>query len=204
LTASATYGGQPVGGATVLFSVSGSTNSSGSCSTDVSGECSFAYAGPALPGTDTVTACGDANANGTVDEGEPCATSTVAWISPTTITVQATGSGVVANAAGAAAITFDFSVKSGDSGSKGSCAIVDATTVANVNIECLDVLNTQQSGNHVTFSGDVMIDGAPATYRIDVDDNGTPGAGQDRFQIQTSTGYSAGGLLVSGNIQIHP
>jgi hypothetical protein len=38
--------------------------------------------------------------------------------------------------------------------------------------------------------------------RIDVDDLGEPG-NFDTFRIQTDSGYSAGGTLAGGNIQIH-
>jgi hypothetical protein len=201
ITATATYAGQPVAGVAVLYSVTGSSSSSGTCSTDESGQCSFTYAGPTLPGTDAVIACGDANANGVTDPEEPCGQSTVTWSSPTTTSVQVTGSGVIANSVGEANITFDFSVESGDGGATGSCSIVDATSAANVNIECVNVSSLQQDGNHVTFEGAATVDGVSTTYRIDVDDNGGSGTG-DSFQIQTSTGYSVGGPLVSGDIQI--
>lgn len=72
----------PVPATTVLFSVSGTDTTSGSCTTDASGQCSFTYSGPAFPGADLITGCADANANGGVDPGEPCATATKAWILP--------------------------------------------------------------------------------------------------------------------------
>lgn len=40
------------------------------------------------------------------------------------------------------------------------------------------------------------------TYMIDVSDNGEPGR-NDTFDIQLSNGYTAGGLLSGGNIQLH-
>ncbi len=42
-----------------------------------------------------------------------------------------------------------------------------------------------------------------ATYRIDVDDLAEPGAGRDTFKIQTANGYTVGGVLLRGNIQVH-
>ncbi len=47
------------------------------------------------------------------------------------------------------------------------------------------------------------MNGAAATYRIDVDDLAEPGRGRDGFAIQTSGGYAAGGVLTNGNVQIH-
>jgi hypothetical protein len=36
-----------------------------------------------------------------------------------------------------------------------------------------------------------------------VDDLGEPGNGKDDFTITTGTGYTAGGVLTAGNIQVH-
>jgi hypothetical protein len=151
---------------------------------------------------DTITACGDANANGAVDPDDPCAKATVTWVVPA-VAVKANGSGDIANAAGLAKIAFQFSVKSTSKGARGDCELIDSTPAASVSIQCNGVASIDRIGDHVTFSGNAVIDGVSGTYRIDVDDNGTPGKGRDRFEIQTSTGYSAGGLLVSGNIQVH-
>ena len=40
------------------------------------------------------------------------------------------------------------------------------------------------------------------TYQVDVSDNGEPGR-KDMFSITLSDGYSASGLLIGGNIQLH-
>ena len=56
---------------------------------------------------------------------------------------------------------------------------------------------------HATFFGNATVDGAPTTYRIDVDDLSQPGAGGDSFKLQTGSGYTVGGVLVRGDIQIH-
>jgi hypothetical protein len=60
-----------------------------------------------------------------------------------------------------------------------------------------------RAGTHATFFGNATVNGVPTTYRIDVDDLGEPGAGRDTFRVQTAGGYSAGGVLTHGNIQIH-
>jgi hypothetical protein len=201
VTASATAGGHAVQGATVLYSVDGSNSRTGSCTTDAAGQCAITYAG-GIAGTDTITACGDGNANGAVDPDEPCGEATVTWLQPM-VAVKANGSGEIANAAGLAKIAFEFSVKGSSKGARGDCELIDSTPAASVTIQCNGVSNVDRNGDHVTFSGNAIIDGVSGTYRISIDDNGTPGKGRDRFDIQTSTGYSAGGLLVSGNIQVH-
>jgi hypothetical protein len=41
-------------------------------------------------------------------------------------------------------------------------------------------------------------------FRIDVTDNGEPGAGQDTYRIRLSNGYDSGTqTLAGGNIQLH-
>jgi len=41
------------------------------------------------------------------------------------------------------------------------------------------------------------------TYKVDVADNGEPGAGTDTFAIALSNGYSASGTLSGGNLTLH-
>jgi len=53
------------------------------------------------------------------------------------------------------------------------------------------------------IEGNCEINGAPGTYMVDVADNGEPGRGTDDFKITLSTGYTAGGKLAGGNIQLH-
>jgi hypothetical protein len=84
VTATATGGGQPVPGATILFTVQGSVSTSGSCTTAANGQCSFTYAGPQLPGADIITGTADDNHNGVADPTEPAGQATVAWVLPTT------------------------------------------------------------------------------------------------------------------------
>lgn len=53
------------------------------------------------------------------------------------------------------------------------------------------------------WEGDAEVDGmAGFTYSVDVADNGEPGR-VDTFRITLSNGYSAGGTLQGGNIQLH-
>lgn len=194
-------GGGPVAGTTILFSVSGSTHASGSCTTDASGTCSFTYAGPDLPGADQITGCADVNSNGMVDPGEPCGTATKSWVLPVSTPGQTTGGGQVLSLSGANDVAFGFTAKDDQNGVKGECSVVDPE--AGIKVKCVDVTALTQTATHATFFGDATINGSPTTYRIDVDDNSEPGAGSDTFKIHTANGYTAGGVLERGNIQVH-
>jgi hypothetical protein len=203
LTATATASGQPVGDAMILFSVVGSVNTSGRCTTNPSGLCSFTYAGPTLSGSDTVTACADANHNSISDPGEVCGTAVVTWVRRVLV-VHALGKGVIANAAGVANVSFDFNVtRIGHRSPKGKCKVVDATPALSLTIDCSDVTSVERTKQHVTIKGNTTLDGVGATYQIDVEDNSPQGIGQDTFSIRTSTGYSASGALTSGFIKVH-
>jgi len=54
------------------------------------------------------------------------------------------------------------------------------------------------------FEGSAEIDGISGyTYSIDVADNGEPGRHRDTVSVSLSNGYSAGGTLDGGNLQLH-
>lgn len=54
------------------------------------------------------------------------------------------------------------------------------------------------------FKGSAEVNGVPGyTYEIEVADNGEPGRNMDTISIRFSNGYSAGGALAGGNIQLH-
>jgi hypothetical protein len=96
--------------------------------------------------------------------------------------------------------TFGLTAKSDANGVKGGCTVIDRTL--GTSVKCVDVTSFVESGNHVTFSGNALVNGNAATYRIDVTDNADPGTGADSFTIRAG-GYTAGGTLTQGNIQIH-
>lgn len=62
-------------------------------------------------------------------------------------------------------------------------------------------------GNCASFTGDAKVNGQPGyRFRVDTCDNAEPGAGRDSFAISVtgpSFGYSKGGLLTDGNVQLH-
>ena len=66
-----------------------------------------------------------------------------------------------------------------------------------------------QPGARVTLfdgqgrEGTAEINGGNGTYAADVADNGEPGRGRDIFTLTLSTGYTAGGAIEGGNIQLH-
>jgi hypothetical protein len=193
--------GGAVEGTTVLFDVEGTSTTGGSCTTDAGGQCPFTYGGPALPGADVITACADADGSGSIDAGEPCAEATKAWVLPTTTPGHVTGGGQVLNAAGTDKQAFGFNAKSDQKGVQGACTLVDPST--DITVKCLDVTTVVQSGQHATLFGRATVNDVPTDVRIDVDDHGEPGRGSDTFRIQTSSGYTAGGVLAGGNIQVH-
>jgi len=59
------------------------------------------------------------------------------------------------------------------------------------------------SGTHATVYGFATVDRAgEVQFRVEVDDLGEPGT-SDVFRIVMRDGYTAGGTLQRGNIQIH-
>ena len=195
--------GAAAAGATLLLSVSGSVNVSQSCVADVNGQCQFTYTGPALPGADLIVVCADNDGGGTATAGEPCGEATKAWLLPTSTPGQVTGGGHVLNPQDNEEVAFGFTAKSTANGLIGECTGVDKAPARNVKIKCLSVTTLVVSGTSATFFGQATVNGVTTSYRIDVTDVGEPGSHQDTFSIVLGTGYSAGGLLDSGNIQVH-
>ena len=82
VTATLTFGTQPVEGVDVLFTVTSEGNpnpASGTGVTNGDGEAAFTYTNDTA-GDDTITACADLNASGTCDAGDLTATATKTWI----------------------------------------------------------------------------------------------------------------------------
>ncbi|HEX3722653.1 MAG TPA: Ig-like domain-containing protein [Nitrolancea sp.] len=78
LTATLTRSSGSVSGVNVRYSVTGENSGSGTAATNGSGIASITYTGT-KNGTDTITAYADLNGNGTLDSGEPSASTTVTW-----------------------------------------------------------------------------------------------------------------------------
>jgi len=121
---------------------------------------------------------------------------------PLTSPGKATGGGQIPSAFGADPVTFGFTAQSTGQAQMGTCEVVDHAAATKV--KCLDVTGYFQSGNRATFVGHATVNGVDTLYRIDVTETGEPGAGRDSFAIQTASGYAAAGVLLRGNIQVHP
>ncbi len=185
----------PVPGATVSFDVSGSTTTSGTCTTNALGQCSFTYRGPSEPGADLITACVENN-----DGSESCAEAMKAWVAVVSTVGKVTGGGQILSAA-KGGVAFGFTARATASAADGRCSVVDPTV--DVHVKCLDVTTLVVTATHATFAGRAEVNGVLTDYRIDVDDLAEPGRGRDTFKIITGTGYSAAGVLDAGNTQIH-
>jgi acetyltransferase-like isoleucine patch superfamily enzyme len=96
--------------------------------------------------------------------------------------------------------TFNFHVSlSGDQAS-GSLTYSDPAAV--VSFSRAKVRTLTFTGTTATFGGNARLgDGSRVTYSVNVSDNSSDGS-SDTFTISLSNGYSAGGTLTSGDIQI--
>ena len=182
---------------TVRFTVTGMVNASGSQPTDAGGRAPFCYTGPDLPGTDQISAHADTNGDGDVDPGEPVGTATASWLPPASSPGRALGSGSV-TAAGGQPLQFTFTARNNSGGFSAECTV----TGTGVSISCLGVTTFRVVGNTVVVFGPAVINGVPTTYRIDARDAGWIGSPLNSFVIRTATGYSAGGPLVRGFVQV--
>ena len=62
---------------------------------------------------------------------------------------------------------------------------------------------TQTGPKKVVFTGNGHVGNNPVMFQVEIEDNGEPGIGNDRFKI-VITGYPIReGVLTQGNIQIH-
>ena len=110
----------------MLFTVSGSVQTSGQCLTGPDGTCTFTYQGPDLPGADSITACADNDTDGTCDSGEPTGEATKAWLLPTSTAGKVTGGGQVPDLSDPnRRVAFGFTAQARDGVLKGNCSLVD-------------------------------------------------------------------------------
>ena len=106
---------------------------------------------------------------------------------------RATGGGFVTS--DGARARFSVVARSGD----GRCLVV----MGAVRVRCRTVDGYFQAGDRVVLVGDAEVDGAPARYRMELDDHGEPGSA-DVFTFETDGGLAVSGVLAGGNLQVHP
>jgi hypothetical protein len=106
-------------------------------------------------------------------------------------------------------VSFGFEAKANPTGLHATCTVIDHATKSQIKCKTIDSLVVV--GTHAYFtglatvSGPVTMSSTTTRYRIDVDDLGEPGT-LDTFKIQlfdTVPPYTAAGILLGGNIQIH-
>jgi hypothetical protein len=189
--------GNPVPGVSVNFSVTGSTTTGGSAVTNASGQATFCYTGPALPGSDVITATAEGGTN-------PMATATKTWvIPPSTPGCKVTNGGRITAANGDKAT---FGVNAQADGPKGEENYQDHGPATPMHVKSIDVLAVVCSADRTQASifGTATVNGAGTfDFRIDVKDLDEPGR-NDTYRMRLSNGYDSGEkVLEGGNIQIH-
>ena len=111
---------------------------------------------------------------------------------------KSSGGGWLATSDGT--VNFSSSAKSVDGAKAGNCVV----TVGQTKIKCLTVDGYRQSAttNRAVFVGNATQNGVSTRYRIELTDNGEAGT-SDRIEITTDAGFTAAGVLGSGNLQVH-
>jgi hypothetical protein len=108
---------------------------------------------------------------------------------------------------------FSFEAQPDNSnGFKGNLNYTDKTNNIDLKSTSITFVSILSDNKHTTFNGTATVNGTSGyTFRVDIEDNGEPGNGVDRFRIRLNgpTSYDSnafaanGGLLTSGNIQVH-
>jgi hypothetical protein len=201
--------GQPVEDVIVRFTVTGSVSASGQCTTGPNGQCTFTYQGPQLPGGDAISAYADSDGDNTQDAGEPTGAATKTWVLPPStplceVTISDGGRITAANGDRA---TFGGHAEVPESGDPdGHQTYQDHGPAERMTVDSISVLAVVCSPDRTQADiyGLARIDGSGSfDYRIQVNDNGEPGRGVDKYWILLSSGYNSGlQTLEAGNVQI--
>jgi adhesin/invasin len=207
--------GNATPGVTVVFSVTGSINTSGLATTNAGGQADFCYTGPPLPGEDVIKAFADTNKNGTQDATtvppEPSDAATKTW----TVPPSTPGCEVIVTQGGAGTTlplgdkaTFGGNAKVGvGTPPAGQEEYQDHGPAAPMNLHSISLVSIICSPDrtYATIFGKATVDGSGSfDFRIDVTDLAEPGVGKDTYSIIVSTGYTSGVMVLEGgNVQIH-
>ena len=194
--------GNPVGGVTVHFTVTGSVTTMGTCVTTAAGTCSFTYRGPILPGADVITGCAGPSGS------PPCNIATKTWALPVSnpgCTIDITNGGWIIAANGDKA-SFGGSVKTDQAGAPSgqeqytdSRASLDVHSIDILAITCSPTLELADIYGNATINGS-----GSHLFRIEVEDPDSTGA-SDMYWITLDTGYDSGPQpLGGGHNEIHP
>ena len=189
----------------VRFEVTGSVNTSGSATSDANGEATFCYVGPPLPGADTITAFADLNGNSLQDPDEPNRVAAKTWVLPqTTPLCEITNGGWIIAANGDRA-TFGGGAKANAGGqTQGQEQYFDHGPAQQLKMQSINVLAVVCDGSsRASIFGTATTDGSNVVnFRINVQDVGGPGRGQDTYWLLMD-GYNSGEqILGGGNIEI--
>ena len=194
---------------TVRFSVTGSNAESGSETTDSSGEATFCYTGPALPGTDTISAYADTDGDQTQDPGEPSDTATKTWTLPdgTPCVVKITNGGWIVTDGGDRA-SFGGNARETSTGdSSGHETYTDHGPAEPMQAKSIsiDAVTCTSNDTRASIFGRARVNGTGThDFRIDVQDLAEPGRLADTYRLRLSNGYDSGERkLRGGNVQIH-
>jgi hypothetical protein len=201
--------GNATPGITVDFSVVPTTAripSSGSAVTDAAGQATFCYTS-ALPGSDTITAFADTDNSGAQNGTEPSDTAAKTWVLPeSTAGCKVTGGGRIETTDGDKA-TFGGNAKVSILGMPtGSEDYRDHGPAQPMRVKSTQILAVVcPTTTEATIFGTATINGSGLhLFKIDVQDLGEPGVGQDTYRILLDTTYDSGQhTLEAGNVQIH-
>jgi hypothetical protein len=198
--------GHPTPNIVVRFSVTGSVTTGGPVTTDANGKATFCYTGPALPGSDVITAYADTNNNGVQDTGEPGDTASKDWVLPSSTPGCKVTYGGRITAANGDKGTFGGNAMVPASGPQGQEEYQDHGSAADMNVHSItiDAVTCSADGKSASIFGTATVNGSGSyNFRIDLQDLGEPGT-SDTYRIRLSNGYDSGmQTLNQGNVQIH-
>jgi hypothetical protein len=100
---------------------------------------------------------------------------------------------------------FGFNAKRDTAGGPVSGQLEYYNHARALNVHSTSMTSLSIVGTTATFGGSCTKNGAPCTFTVNVEDNGEPGSGVDRFTISVSGEPVEGGSgpIARGNIQIH-
>ena len=93
-------------------------------------------------------------------------------------------------------LKFNVRSKAGSSAPTGSVSVNDAA--AQVTFDSTQIATFSISGDDATATGSGVANGQPVTFTLRIHDD------PDSFSLELSSGYTRGGALRSGRIEIHP